>query len=181
MIFSNQLCFAHCVYSQTSPFCWVFRLILSFDVLLTLQSQDEKCRHCVQTRGSCKVKLSKPHARLSGTWFRAHTLQDHVIQACRWGEEKHLHCENRVWWKRMTFSLWQLSNANRIPITFTRVEEGAYKWLFVGRGKLYRDVTRGQVTIKGKDFCSVLGLFQVIFPKFLFCISSAKSCKKDQN
>jgi len=38
-----------------------------------LQSQDEKCRHCVQTRSSCKVKLSKPHARLSGTWFRAHT------------------------------------------------------------------------------------------------------------
>lgn len=52
----------------------------------------------------------------------------------------------------MTFSLWQLSNANRIPITFTRVEEGADKCLFVGRGKLYINITRGQVVVKVKDF-----------------------------
>ena len=96
-------------------------------------------------------------------------------------KEKHLHHENRGWWKRMTFSLWQLSNANRIPITFTGVKEGADKWLFVGRGKLYINIIRGQVIVKVKDFYSVLGLFQVIFPSFLLCISSATSCKKNQN
>lgn len=93
-------------------------------------------------------------------------------------EEKYLHYENRGWWKKNDFSLWQLSNANRIPITCTGVEEGAGKWLFVGKGKVYINIIGGQVIVKIKDFYGALGLFQVIFPNCLLCISSATPCKK---
>lgn len=83
--------------------------------------------------------------------------------------------------KEWQFLYDNLSNANRIPITFTRVEQGAEKWLCVGRGKLYIYIIRGQVIVKVKEFYSVLGLFQVICPNFLLCISFSTSCKKDQN
>lgn len=48
----------------------------------------------VQTRDT-KFEALKNHARLSGTWFRAHTTPGSCNTGMHERKEKHLHHENR--------------------------------------------------------------------------------------